>query len=59
MISPESGGEIKFIQRNSVILPDPLGPIMQTTSPFATFKLTSFRTCNSPKLFDTDFISSK
>ena len=59
MISPESGGEIKFMHRSSVLLPDPLGPIMQRTSPFVICKFISFNTCKSPKLFDTDFISSK
>ena len=58
MISPESGGEMKFMHLSKVLLPEPLGPIMQTTSPFLTDKLISFNTSNVPKLFET-FLTSR
>jgi hypothetical protein len=37
------------MQRMSVDLPEPEGPMTQITSPFMTSRLTPFRTSSSPK----------
>ena len=37
------------MQRTVVDFPDPEGPIMTNFSPSATSRLTSFKTCKSPK----------
>lgn len=39
------------MQRRSVDLPEPDGPMMQTTSPFSTEKETSWMTSSVPKDF--------
>src|SRR6476660_5175978 len=39
----------KLMQRSRVVLPEPLGPITQTTSPVAISRSTPRRTCRSPK----------
>jgi hypothetical protein len=41
------------MQRNAVDLPEPDGPITQTTSPAATEKLTPLSTSMRPKVFLT------
>src|SRR5512139_3884351 len=48
-ISPDWTGSRAFRQRSSVLLPEPLGPMITTTSPLATSRLTSLRTCSFPK----------
>ena len=48
-ISPCSGGSSRLTQRSSVLLPEPLGPRMQTTSPLATSRSIPFSTSSSPK----------
>ena len=47
------------MHRKSVLLPDPLGPIMQTTSPFLIDKFMSFKTLLLPKLLLTFFNSRR
>src|SRR4029079_3848123 len=42
-------GSSLLMQRSSVLLPDPLGPQMTTTSPRAISRSMPFRTCNPPK----------
>src|SRR5262245_52492632 len=49
--SPLSGLSRALTQRSRVVLPDPLGPMMATTSPFVTRRLTSRRTVVVPKRF--------
>src|SRR5215472_9948500 len=46
------------MQRSSVVLPEPLGPITTTTSPGATDSDTSHSTCAAPKDLLTPEISS-
>src|SRR5215469_18379573 len=46
------------MQRSSVVLPEPLGPITTTTSPGATDNDTSHNTCAAPKDLLTPAISS-
>ena len=46
---PSSGGSSRLMQRSSVDLPEPLGPITQTTSPRSTSRLTPRRTSSLPK----------
>ena len=43
------------MQRISVDLPEPEGPMMQITSPFMTSKETPFSTSRSPKDLRTSF----
>ena len=49
-ISPVVGVSRRAKQRNSVLLPDPLGPMTETTSPFATSIETLRNTSCEPKL---------
>ena len=46
---PVVGGPMKFTQRSSVDLPDPLGPMTQTTSPRRTVRSVGLSTWASPK----------
>src|SRR6478736_2957550 len=46
------------MQRSSVVLPDPLGPITTTTSPGCTDSDTPRSTSSVPKRFDTPTTSS-
>src|SRR6266516_5369137 len=48
-IDPSEGVSWRLIQRRNVLLPAPLGPIMETTSPFITFRDTSSSTLCTPK----------
>src|SRR5678815_2483540 len=48
-IVPNEGSSRKLIQRNKVLLPEPLRPIRHTTSRGATSIETSLRTCRRPK----------
>ncbi len=57
-IRPCSGGSSRLMHRNRVLLPLPLGPITQTTSPWRTDMLIPRRTCRSPKLLWTSSSSS-
>ena len=45
---PEVGSSSPDRQRINVVLPAPLDPMMQTSSPAATSRLTSHSTCTSP-----------
>ena len=47
-ISPASGTSSQFRQRRKVDLPEPDGPMMQTTSPRATLRLTPLITSSAP-----------
>ena len=42
-ISPSSGGSSRLTQRSRVLLPEPLGPRMQTTSPLPTSRSIAFQ----------------
>src|SRR5690554_389469 len=46
---PESKGSSPLTQRISVDLPEPLAPMMTTTSPASTVRSMSFNTCSLPK----------
>src|SRR5215831_7814944 len=46
------------MQRSSVVLPEPLGPITTTTSPEATDNETPRSTSSAPKLLETSATSS-
>jgi len=46
--TPWSGVTSRVMQRNRVVLPAPLGPMMATTSPAASSNDTSSRTTRSP-----------
>src|SRR5688572_26675613 len=50
-MEPKDGSSRKLMQRSSVLLPDPLRPMMQTTSRAATSTETCFKTCRRPKYF--------
>ena len=41
------------MQRRKVVLPEPDGPMMQTTSPGITSSVTSASACSLPKRFPT------
>src|SRR5665647_946077 len=47
--SPFVGSSKRLRQRRNVLLPEPEGPITQTTSPFSTEALTPLSTSSSPK----------
>ena len=49
VIEPESMVFSALMHRISVDLPEPDGPMMHTTWPFMTSKLTPFRTSSDPK----------
>src|SRR3990172_4472148 len=49
-IVPEDGSSKKLIQRKSVLLPEPLRPMIHTTSLRATSRLISCKTCRRPKI---------
>ena len=57
VIVPPVGSSKKFIQRKSVDLPEPLGPIITTTSRSSICKSIPFKTSSSPKDFFKFFIS--
>src|SRR3989304_4839679 len=46
---PCDGSSRKWIQRNKVLLPEPLRPMRQTTCFSGTSRLTLFSTCRRPK----------
>src|SRR4030095_5924138 len=48
-IDPKEGSSRKLIHRNSVLLPEPLRPIIHTTSRGATSTEICFSTCKRPK----------
>src|SRR4030065_157776 len=48
VIVPEEGSSRKFKQRSKVLLPEPLRPMITSTSLGVTEKDTPFRTCRSP-----------
>ena len=52
-ISPLSGGVSIFIQRSSVLFPEPLGPKITLTSRFANSNEIPLRTSNSSYAFQT------
>src|SRR5216683_3531392 len=51
--SPPSYSARKLMHRSSVVLPEPLGPMIATISPRETVRDTSFRTRRRPKLMLT------
>ena len=55
-ISPLSTSSNLFKHLNKVLLPEPLGPIITTTSPWLTFKLIPFNTC---KFLNGDIYSNQ
>ena len=57
-IRPSSGGSSRLTQRSSVLLPEPLGPITQTTEPFGTTRSIPRSTWRSPKRLCTPCSSS-
>src|SRR5699024_12146282 len=48
-LSPLEGVSRRFIQRKSVLLPLPEGPIIATTSPLSTVRFIPFKTSFFPK----------
>src|SRR3990172_6521649 len=50
-ISPPVGDSRWLMQRSTVDLPEPLGPMITTTLPCATVRLTPFTACTWPKCF--------
>src|ERR1700680_4191332 len=48
---PRSGNSSKLMQRSSVDLPEPDGPIRATAEPFGTSSDMPFSTCSGPKAF--------
>ena len=50
LIVPMVGVSRKLIQRKKVLLPEPLRPRMEITSPLAAFSETPLMTSNEPKL---------
>src|SRR6516165_448198 len=58
MIVPRSYSSSRLMQRNKVVLPEPLGPITTTTSPGLTARDTSRNTSSAPKLLQRPAISS-
>src|SRR5699024_9673957 len=58
VICPSSAISKKFMQRSRVVLPEPLGPRIATTSPLLTLKETPLSTCSPPKDFFTFFTSN-
>src|SRR5439155_20433250 len=50
---PDWIGSRKLRHRRSVLFPDPLGPMITTTSPRVTARLTSFSTWSDPKCLCT------
>src|SRR5919108_1403212 len=50
-IVPNEGSSRKLMQRSKVLLPDPLRPMIQTTSRGATSTEICFSTCKRPKYF--------
>src|SRR6516165_6495410 len=57
-IVPRSYSSSRLMQRNKVVLPEPLGPITTTTSPGLTTTDTSRNTSSAPKLLQRPAISS-
>src|SRR6516164_160631 len=58
MIVPCSYSSSRLVQRNKVVLPEPLGPITTTTSPWLTASDTSRNTSTVPKRLRKPAISS-
>src|ERR1700751_1818904 len=58
MIVPRSYSSSRLIQRNNVVLPEPLGPITTTTSPELTASETSRNTATGPKRLRSPATSS-
>ena len=58
-ILPPSMGSSPLTQRRRVLLPDPLGPQITTTSARVTLRLTCFRTWFAPNHLSTRSISTK
>src|SRR6516162_6784469 len=58
MIVPRSYSSSRLVQRNKVVLPEPLGPITTTTSPGLTASDTSRNTSTAPKALCSPAISS-
>src|SRR6516165_10694134 len=58
VIVPRSYSSSRLMQRNSVVLPEPLGPITTTTSPGLTASETSRNTSTAPKRLRKPAISS-
>src|SRR6516162_9203708 len=58
MIVPCSYSSSRLVQRSSVVLPEPLGPITTTTSPGLTASETSRSTSTTPKRLRRPTISS-
>ena len=51
-MAPRSGNSRHWMQRRSVVFPDPLGPTMMRISPLSTLRDTSFSTTVVPKAFE-------
>ena len=51
---PDVGAAMKLTQRSSVLLPDPLGPMMHTTSPRSTSRSTPWSTSTEPNALVID-----
>src|SRR5947207_5394338 len=49
-ISPPLKSSSRFTQRSSVVFPEPLAPMIDTTSPLFTSRSTPFRISTGPKL---------
>src|SRR5208282_1519355 len=58
MIVPPSYSSSRLVQRNKVVLPEPLGPITTTTSPGLTASEMSRNTSTAPKRLRRPAISS-
>jgi hypothetical protein len=57
-ILPPFGSSSRFTQRSSVDLPEPDGPMMQTTSPRSTLRSMFLRTSSGPNDFFNPVIST-
>src|SRR5712691_10290750 len=58
-ILPASGRRAPAIRLNSVVLPEPFGPMTPSSSPSSSVKLTSFTDRTPPKPFDSRSTSSR
>src|SRR5882672_977404 len=58
-MAPPSGVSAPAMRLNRVVLPDPFGPMMPTSSPAASVKLTSWTARTPPKPFETLSTSSR
>ncbi len=57
VMEPESNRSNRLMERSSVLLPEPEGPMISTTSPFCTLRSTPPRAWRLPKVFTAFFIS--